>query len=174
MPSPILADHTSGPGPPVSPPTPCVTRIAAVLGLLLLTSAPALAQSSVVAPGGRRAENVRAARTGVASYYHASLHGNRTANGERYDHHGGLTVAHRTLPFGTLLRVTSQHNGRRVLVRVNDRGPFIRGRELDLSGAAASRLGMRRLGTHRVTYEIVDARTLPSRQEAPTRKTRHL
>ncbi len=113
------------------------------------------------------------ARTGVASYYHASLHGNRTANGERYNH-GALTVAHRSLPFGTLLRVTSAHNGRRVLVRVNDRGPFVRGRQLDLSGAAADRLAMRQRGTSRVSFRIVDAAALPSRQAPPVRKVRHV
>ena len=114
-----------------------MTRPLLILALAAL-SLPALAQSGPIAPGGRRAESRRAAQSGVASYYAASLHGNRTANGERYNH-SALTVAHRSLPFGTLLRVTSVHNGRRVLVRVNDRGPFIRGRQLDLSGGAADR-----------------------------------
>ena len=142
--------------------------------LLVLLAVPSLAQQAgPIVPGGGRAEARRAARTGVASYYHASLHGNRTANGERYNH-GALTVAHRSLPFGTLLRVESTHNGRRVLVRVNDRGPFIAGRQLDLSGAAADRLRMRQRGTHRVRFEIVDPATLPSRQAPPVRKTRHV
>lgn len=151
-----------------------MTRFVLLLGLMAV-SLPGLAQhSGPIAPGGARAEaNRAAARTGVASYYHASLHGNRTANGERYNH-GALTAAHRSLPFGTLLRVTSTHNGRRVLVRVNDRGPFIRGRQLDLSGAAADRLSMRARGTHRVQFEIVDPGSLPSRQAPPPRKVRHL
>lgn len=139
---------------------------------LALLAAPVGAQSTgAITPGGGRSE-ARRAHAGVASYYHPSLHGNRTANGERYDHRA-LTVAHRSLPFGTLLRVTSTHNGRRVLVRVNDRGPFIRGRQLDLSGGAADRLAMRQRGTHRVRYEIVDPSTLPSRQPASPRKVRH-
>ena len=143
-----------------------------MFGLAVL-AVPSLAQHAApIVPGGRRAQ-ARAARTGVASYYAASLHGNRTANGERYNH-GALTVAHRSLPFGTLLRVTSAHNGRRVLVRVNDRGPFVRGRELDLSGAAADRLAMRQRGTHRVTFQVVDPESLPSRQPAPVRKVRHV
>ena len=142
-----------------------------ILGLVVL-AVPSVAQQATVSPGGRRAE-ARVARTGVASYYAASLHGNRTANGERYNH-GALTVAHRTLPFGTLLRVTSAHNGRRVLVRVNDRGPFIRGRQLDLSGGAADRLRMRQRGTHRVSFQIVNPATLPSRQAPPVRKVRHV
>ena len=142
--------------------------------LLALLAVPSLAQTGgPLAPGGGRAEARRAAHSGVASYYHASLHGNRTANGERYNH-GALTVAHRSLPFGTLLRVTSAHNGRRVLVRVNDRGPFVAGRQLDLSGAAADRLRMRQRGTHRVRFEIVNPATLPSRQAPPARKTRHV
>ena len=144
-----------------------------VLLSLAALAAPVVAQQAgVIAPGGGRSE-ARRAQTGVASYYHASLDGNRTANGERYNH-GALTVAHRSLPFGTVLRVTSTHNGRRVIVRVNDRGPFVRGRQLDLSGAAADRLSMRQRGTHRVEYEVVDPAALPSRQTAPARKVRHV
>ena len=144
------------------------------LAALTALALPGVAQhSGPIAPGGGRAESRRAARTGVASYYHASLHGNRTANGERYNH-GALTAAHRSLPFGTVLRVTSSHNGRRVLVRVNDRGPFVRGRQLDLSGGAADRLAMRGRGVHRVRYEVVDPAALPSRQAPPPRKTRHV
>ena len=143
-----------------------------VFGLAVLAF-PAIAQTvAPIAPGGRRAQ-ARAARTGVASYYAASLHGNRTANGERYNH-GALTAAHRSLPFGTLLRVTAPRTGRRVLVRVNDRGPFVRGRQLDLSGAAADRLSMRRRGTARVTFQVVNPDSLPSRQAPPRRKVRHL
>ena len=141
-----------------------------LLAVAVLVAVPVVAQQ-VIAPGGGRAE-ARRAQSGVASYYHSSLHGLRTANGERYDH-GAMTVAHRSLPFGTVLRVESAHNGRRVLVRVNDRGPFIRGRQLDLSGAAADRLSMRQRGTHRVRFEIVDPASLPSRRPAPVRKVRH-
>ncbi len=152
-----------------------MTRTLLILGLAAAAAAPALSQADgPITPGGDRAEQRRTiGRTGVASYYAASLHGNRTANGERYDH-GALTAAHRSLPFGTLLRVSSTHNGRRVLVRVNDRGPFIRGRQLDLSGAAADRLRMRQRGTHRVRFEIVDPAELPSRQAPRPRKVRHL
>ena len=143
-----------------------------VLGLAVL-AVPSLAQpAQPIVPGGGRAQ-AKAARTGVASYYAASLHGNRTANGERYNH-GALTAAHRSLPFGTLLRVTAPRTGRRVLVRVNDRGPFVRGRQLDLSGAAADRLAMRRRGTARVTFQIVNPDSLPSRRPPPARKARHL
>lgn len=148
-------------------------RLFLTLGLAALALPVFAQQSGPIAPGGRRAEARAAARQGVASYYAASLNGRRTASGERYNH-GALTAAHKSLPFGTLLRVTSTHNGRAVLVRVNDRGPFIRGRQLDLSGAAADRLRMRARGTHRVKFQIVDPTTLPSRQAPPRRKVRHV
>lgn len=76
---------------------------------------------------------------GIASFYAPRFHGRQTANGEIYNHHA-MTVAHRTLPFGTRLRVTNKDNGRSITVRVNDRGPFVGGRILDLSGEAARRL----------------------------------
>ena len=148
-------------------------RLFLFLGLATLAAPGFAQQAGPIAPGGRRAEARATARQGVASYYAASLDGRRTASGERYDH-GALTAAHKTLPFGTLLRVTSTYNDRVVLVRVNDRGPFIRGRQLDLSGAAADRLRMRARGTHRVRYEVVDPATLPSRQPPPPRKVRHV
>lgn len=88
--------------------------------------------------------------TGVASYYADSLHGNKTASGERYDK-DKFTAAHPWLPFGTRLLVTNLKNGRTVEVRVNDRGPFIKGRIIDLSRAAAKELKMIRSGITRVT-----------------------
>jgi rare lipoprotein A len=86
---------------------------------------------------------------GLASYYSSALTGRRTASGERLDPKA-LTAAHRTLPFGTCLRVVNQGNGRSVQVRVNDRGPFSRGRVVDVSLAAARRLGMVEAGVARV------------------------
>lgn len=88
---------------------------------------------------------------GGASWY--ALH-SRTASGERMNP-SRLTAAHRSLRFGTKLRVTNSRNGRAVVVRVNDRGPFIRGRVLDLSRAAATQIGMVRSGTAKVCYEII-------------------
>ncbi|WP_424519450.1 septal ring lytic transglycosylase RlpA family protein [Rubrivirga sp.] len=90
--------------------------------------------------------------TGQASFYGERFRGRRTANGERFNP-DAMTAAHRTLPFGTRLRVTNTRNGRSVLVRVNDRGPFTRGRVLDLSRAAAREIGMIRSGTARVRIE---------------------
>jgi rare lipoprotein A len=88
--------------------------------------------------------------SGIASVYSASS-GPKTANGERV-RSGALTAAHRTLPFGTKVRVTNVSNGRSVVVRVNDRGPFVRGRIIDLTPAGAHALGF--TGTARVTLEI--------------------
>jgi len=79
---------------------------------------------------------------GVASYYARMLEGRPTATGEPYDH-DDLTAAHRTLPLGSLVEVTNPSNGRAIVVRVNDRGPFVRGRLIDLSGASADALDFR-------------------------------
>jgi rare lipoprotein A len=91
---------------------------------------------------------------GVASYYGKELAGNRTASGERFNP-SGLTAAHRSLPLGTKLRVTNKSTGDAVIVRVNDRGPFIKSRLIDLSFGAAKEIGMVRTGTARVTVEIL-------------------
>ena len=91
--------------------------------------------------------------TGLASYYARGLQGHVTASGERYDRHQ-LTCAHRSYPFGTLLRVTDLENGRSVVVKVNDRGPFAEGRVVDLSWAAARALDMIERGLVRVAVEL--------------------
>jgi rare lipoprotein A len=88
---------------------------------------------------------------GFASYYQ---HGKRTANGEHFNPMG-LTAAHRSLPFGTKLRVTNLRNGKSVVVRVNDRGPFIRGRILDLSLGAARIVGLTGSGVGRVKVDVI-------------------
>ncbi|MGH6777360.1 MAG: septal ring lytic transglycosylase RlpA family protein [Bradyrhizobium sp.] len=87
--------------------------------------------------------------SGLASYYGS---GRRTASGQRFNPHA-LTCAHRTLPFGTRLLVT--HNGRSVVVTVNDRGPFVHGRVLDLSTAAARAVGLTSAGVGRVTFKVI-------------------
>ena len=91
---------------------------------------------------------------GTASYYGEKFHGRKTANGETFNMYK-LTAAHRVLPLGTVIRVTHLTNGRRVVVKVNDRGPFIEGRVLDLSFAAALELEMVAAGTAEVMIEIV-------------------
>ena len=92
---------------------------------------------------------------GEASWYGPGFHGNKTANGERYDMHK-LTAAHRTLPLGSVAVVRSLTSGRQVTVRVNDRGPFARGRILDLSLAGARALDMVTNGTDRVELRVID------------------
>ena len=92
---------------------------------------------------------------GIASYYGKEFHGRTTASGEPFDMNA-LTAAHRTLPFGTVVRVTNDRNKRSVTVRINDRGPFIAGRIIDLSYAAARSIGLLSIGP--VSVEII---TLP-------------
>jgi rare lipoprotein A len=91
---------------------------------------------------------------GWASYY---KHGKRTANGEAFNPQG-LTAAHRTLPFGTKVRVVNIRNGKSVIVRINDRGPFIENRIIDLSLGAASAVGLVKSGVGQVKIEVIGAR----------------
>ncbi len=91
---------------------------------------------------------------GVASYYAAKFEGRRTASGERY-RGGELTAAHRTLPFGTRVRVTHLASGRSVEVVINDRGPHKKGRIVDLSRRAAEAIGLLRAGVARVRLEVL-------------------
>jgi rare lipoprotein A len=95
---------------------------------------------------------------GMASYYSDEFHRRRTANGETYDMHD-LTAAHRTLPFNTKVRVTNTENGKSVVVRINDRGPFKDERVIDLSLEAAKRIGLIANGTARVQLEILEGQT---------------
>ena len=97
---------------------------------------------------------------GMASWYGPGFHGNKTANGERYDMHK-LTAAHRTLPLGSVAVVHSLTSGRHVTVRINDRGPFARGRILDLSLAGAQALGMVGNGTDEVELRVVGYNSRP-------------
>ena len=91
-------------------------------------------------------------KTGVASYYGARHHGKRTASGEPFNQNA-LTAAHPRLPFGTRLLVTNLSNKKSVVVRVNDRGPYTRGRIIDVSRKAAQQLGMLRSGTAKVRVQ---------------------
>lgn len=93
--------------------------------------------------------------TGVASYYAEAFHGKKTSSGEKYDMHD-LTCAHRWLPYNTQVRVTNLANGRSVVVRVTDRGPWKHTRLIDVSKGAAKELDMIRSGTARVAIEVVD------------------
>jgi rare lipoprotein A len=92
---------------------------------------------------------------GMASYYASEFAGSRTASGERFDP-GAMTAAHRTLAFNTRVAVTNLANGKEVVVRINDRGPWGKGRIIDISHAAARQIGMDRSGTARVKLELLD------------------
>jgi rare lipoprotein A len=123
---------------------------------------------TAAACGRRKAPAVKAARigaaeTGIASWYGHPYHGRRAANGEIYDM-DQLTAAHRTLPFDTFVRVTNLDNGRQVVVRIQDRGPFVKGRIIDLSRAAARQLQMIGPGTARVRITVVHP---PAREPDP-------
>jgi rare lipoprotein A len=108
----------------------------------------------VADPVEAEAKIYKAIGQGTASYYGRELAGNRTASGERFDPND-LTAAHRTLPLGTRLRVTNVANGRSVIVRVNDRGPFVGKRLIDVSLGAAREIQMIRSGTAQVRLELV-------------------
>ncbi len=115
----------------------------------------ALDESLPVAnPAAAEEKAYKAIGQGTASYYGRELAGNRTASGERFNPNG-FTAAHRTLPLGTRLRVTNVANGRSVIVRVNDRGPFVGKRLIDVSLGAAQEIQMIRSGTAQVRLELV-------------------
>jgi rare lipoprotein A len=99
---------------------------------------------------------VRFSATGIASWYGAESNRKRTASGESYNMNS-LTAAHRSLPLNTVVRVTNLENGKTVLVRINDRGPYDAGRLIDLSARAARNLDMKEAGTARVRLEVYDA-----------------
>ena len=91
---------------------------------------------------------------GIASWYGSEFHGKPTSNREIYNMHA-MTAAHKTLPFGTYVKVTNLNNGRSVVVRINDRGPFVKGRIIDLSYAAAKKLGMSGSGVAPVKIQVL-------------------
>jgi len=110
----------------------CVAAL--VTGLVISVTGPALAQC------------------GGASWYGPGFHGKTAASGERFDENA-MTAAHRSLPFGTVVKVTDQRTGKSINVKINDRGPFHKGRIIDLSKAAACKLGFRNAGTTSVCIE---------------------
>ncbi len=145
-------------------------RLHAVWACALLLATGALAQETgehdALAPIEPRAPQAGATAPvdeaaaplgdGVASWYGLPFHGRRTASGERFDMNA-FTAAHPHLPFGTRVRVHNPHNGRSVVVRINDRGPHVGGRIIDLSHAAARALGLLSRGTRRVVLTAPDA-----------------
>lgn len=106
-------------------------------------------------PSGSPASARGHTESGMASYYGDEFHGRKTANGERFDQNK-LTAAHKQLPFGTRVRVVNRQNGKSVVVRVNDRGPFVKGRIIDLSSSAFRSIASIRAGVVPVHIEVVN------------------
>ena len=121
--------------------------------LLMLLVAPAL-EAPLIAYSSEPAKPLRVWE-GVASWYGPRFDGRRTASGQNFDMRAA-TAAHPTLPFGSLVRVICPKTGRSQLVRINDRGPFVEDREIDVSYAVARRLGIERRGVARVRIELLE------------------
>lgn len=174
----------------------CVAlALLAALGACTTLPAPPFSPAGPVTPGGKppvkaapadaaalhapvaddkyqlTGDAARELERGQASWYGPRFHGRRTASGERYDMYA-LTAAHKTLPFGTLVRVRSVMTGREVDVRINDRGPFAKGRVIDVSKAAAQALGMMENGVKEVLLLVPDATFLELTPTLPVKKTR--
>jgi rare lipoprotein A len=118
-------------------------------------AAPTAPAPTIAAPAAATPKvTTSTAETGLAAVYSDKLQGRKTASGERYDR-SRLTAAHKTLPFGTQLKVTNVKNNKTIVVRINDRGPVQAGRILDLSPTAARAIGIGRLGMGEVSTEVV-------------------
>lgn len=155
--SPVFNARSSRSGPsPQQPPVPARRRhgllaAALVVGLGAAVFGPsdALARSA----DGKAAIQIPLSGEGIAAVYSDKLHGRKTASGAKYDKNK-LTAAHKTLPFGTRVRLTFEKSGKSAVVTINDRGPFHADREFDLSRASAVALGMKPVSLERVRYEI--------------------
>ncbi len=132
-----------------------VSAIAACDGCGTTSARPSSTIHEVTSPGpSAEPETVLSTQTGSATFYSANLDRSRTASGERYDRRA-LTAAHRTLPMHTRVRVTNLQNGKSVIVRINDRGPFGHGRIIDVSLAAARALDMIEAGVVPARVEVL-------------------
>ena len=131
---------------------PAAIIVVAALGGCATVTPPTTSPPPVSEPVEVEERRPPPAQAGTASWYGPWHHGRRTANGERFDQNA-MTAAHPTLPLGTLVRVTNLQNGRTVKVRINDRGPYARGRVIDLSKAAAAALGFKEQGITPVAIE---------------------
>ncbi len=144
-------------------------RITWATAFLSLLCASAISAYGQAAPSGAQTEIIKLEAT--ASYYADEFHGRPTSSGELFDMNA-LTAAHKSLPFGTLLEVTNLENGRKVVVRVNDRGPFVPNRELDVSKRAAQDLDMIRSGVAKVSIRKVgvERTAMTAKPAEPTEK----
>ena len=161
-----------------APPSPPVGPSALAANAPVKPEVPVAAADAAPVPGAvadnhelLAGESPRELERGQASWYGPRFHGRRTASGERYDMHG-LTAAHKTLPFGTLVRVRSLVTGREIDVRINDRGSLGPGRVIDLSRAAAEALGMLSLGVKEVLLLVPESTPLVVDRPPPAKKRR--
>lgn len=159
----LLTACTTLPSPPPPHSPPPSSPSGAAVKVPVRPETPGAAADAAPVPGAvandkelMAGEAARELEHGQASWYGPRFQGRRTASGERYDMHA-LTAAHKTLPFGTLVRVRSLVTGREVDVRINDRGPFGPGRVIDLSRAAAAELGMLGLGVKEVSLLVPES-----------------
>ena len=129
-------------------------RKVVVLILALVLSMPLILHAKQTQRQSVHATKATQKMVGFASFYALKFNNKRTASGEKFNNNA-MTAAHKSLPFGTKLKVTNLRNGLSVLVRVNDRGPYVKGRIIDLSKAAAKKIGIGRTGTARVKLEVI-------------------
>ncbi len=134
-----------------------LTRVSAVVPLLLVAACNTTASNDPTTTGSISQASLtgKEFQRGTASWYGPGFHGRRTASGERFNS-SDMTAAHRSLPFGTRLRVVNESNGRSVVVRVNDRGPFAHRRIIDLAKGPAQALGLTSSGTGYVSLHRLD------------------
>lgn len=147
-------------------------RLIVLVGCLILVSSCASKKTGVISPASRPSQKPYTVlgktyeplassegfvQSGIASWYGPDFHGKKTSNGEVYDMNG-FTAAHKTLPLGVYVKVKNTENGREAVLRVNDRGPFVKDRIIDLSYAAAKKLGVDRAGTAPVRIEALGYR----------------
>lgn len=148
----------------------CTKRISTRLSGVLLASLCLSFGACSWVPKGEAGLDVGIKERGMASWYGEQFHGKQAANGELFDMQA-LTAAHRTLPLGSMVRVVNLTNGKHVRVRINDRGPYVNGRILDLSQAAAMKLGMVQNGISVIQLEVVGDRRpdfVLAAEEAPS------
>jgi rare lipoprotein A len=144
-------------------------RLAILIAVLALLSACGHGKARASNPTSK-SPNAKIASSeleGVASYYAEPYNGRRTASGEIFDSYNGMTAAHKTLPFNTVVRVKNLQNGEEVDVRINDRGPFVKGRVIDLSLAAAKEIDLVRAGVAPVKLKILKDGSPTSKPTAP-------
>ena len=141
-----------------------IVGLGAAQGPNISEAKPAPVRSVQVQPVARKQVKTKPFQVGTASWYGETFEGKPTASGEPYDMYD-MTAAHLTLPMGSYVKVTNLHNGKSVIVRVNDRGPVVPGRIIDVSYGAAQALQFKHSGLQRVRLDLVDPQQLPANDQ---------